>query len=88
MKFIGEPNLVVRFNPPIGLLKYVKFDENGEFSTDNERVIHRLMSRFDHVESSKKEEISKEKESPKPKKPKKSNKPKTEKKSKAKRGGK
>lgn len=47
--FIGEPNLVVRFNPPIGLIKHVKFDDKGEFTTDNERIINRFMSKFDSV---------------------------------------
>lgn len=46
---MGEPNLTVRFNPPIGTLKHVKFDENGEFTTDNERVIARFKHKFDSV---------------------------------------
>jgi len=47
IKFKGEPNLTVRFNPPIGLVKHVKFDDKGEFTTDNERIIKRFMSKFD-----------------------------------------
>lgn len=47
--FKGEPNLTVNFNPPIGLLKHVQFDENGEFTTDNERVIARFHHHFDSV---------------------------------------
>ena len=49
IKFKGEPNLTVRFNPPIGLVKHVKFDDKGEFTTDNERIIKRFMSKFDSV---------------------------------------
>ena len=49
IKFKGEPNLTVRFNPPIGLIKHVKFDDKGEFTTDNERIIKRFMSKFDSV---------------------------------------
>jgi hypothetical protein len=47
--FKAEPNLTVRFNPPIGLIKHVQFDEKGEYTTDNERIIQRFMSKFDSV---------------------------------------
>lgn len=47
--FKGQPNLVVRFNPPIGNIKHVKFNENGEFTTANERVIQRFMHHYDSV---------------------------------------
>jgi len=49
IKFKGQPNMLVRFNPPIGNIKYVRFDENGEFCTDNERIIKRFKHRFDSV---------------------------------------
>lgn len=47
--FKGEPNLTVNFNPPIGLLKHVQFNENGEYTTDNELVIKRFYHHFDSV---------------------------------------
>lgn len=47
--FKGEPGLLVRFNPPIGNIQHVRFDENGEFTTGNERIIKRFMHRFDSV---------------------------------------
>lgn len=48
-KFLGEPFRLVRFNPPLGNLHYVRFDENGEFVTDNERIIKRFSSKYDSV---------------------------------------
>lgn len=47
--FKGEPNLLVRFQPPIGNIQHVRFNEKGEFTTGNERVIQRFMHRFDSV---------------------------------------
>lgn len=47
--FKGEPNHLVRFYPPIGNVAYVRFDENGEYTTDNERIIQRFMHKFDSV---------------------------------------
>lgn len=47
--FKGEPNHLVRFYPPIGNIAYVRFDENGEYTTDNERIIQRFMHKFDSV---------------------------------------
>ena len=58
IKFKGEPNLTVRFNPPIGLVKHVKFDDKGEFTTDNERIIKRFMSKFDSVPNEEKKVYS------------------------------
>ena len=58
--FFGEPNLLVRFNPPIGNIQYVRFNEKGEFTTGNERVIGRFMHKFDSVPV--KTEILEEKE--------------------------
>lgn len=49
VKFIGEPFQLVRFNPPIGLLKYVRFDACGEYVTEDERVIKRFQHHFDSV---------------------------------------
>jgi hypothetical protein len=45
--FMADPNLTVRFNPPIGTIKHIQFDNKGEFTTDNERIIQRFMSHFD-----------------------------------------
>jgi len=58
--------MLVRFNPPIGNIKYVRFDENGEFKTDNERIIKRFKHKFDSVPV--KNEVEKEKPKEKPKK--------------------
>lgn len=49
VKFKGEPFQLVRFNPPIGLTKYVRFDENGEYVTEDERIIKRFHHHFDSV---------------------------------------
>lgn len=47
--FKGEPNLLVRFNPPIGNIKHVRFNADGEFTTGNERVIKRFEHKYDSV---------------------------------------
>jgi hypothetical protein len=47
--FTGDPNLLVRFNPPIGNIAHIRFNDKGEFTTGNERVIQRLMHKFDSV---------------------------------------
>jgi hypothetical protein len=47
--FTGDPNLLVRFNPPIGNIPHIRFNDKGEFTTGNERVIQRLMHKFDSV---------------------------------------
>lgn len=49
VKFKGTPNLLVRFNPPIGNIKHIRFDENGEYQTDNKRIIKRFSHKFDSV---------------------------------------
>lgn len=49
--FIGEPNLLVRLNPPIGNIKHVRFDVKGEFNTENELMIQRFHHRFDSCPS-------------------------------------
>lgn len=45
--FIGTPNMLVTLNPPIGNIKRVRFDNNGEFTTENERMITRFHHKFD-----------------------------------------
>lgn len=49
--FIGEPNMLVRLNPPIGNIKHVRFDAKGEFNTENELMIQRFHHRFDSCPS-------------------------------------
>jgi hypothetical protein len=46
MKFFAEPNLLVRLNKPIGLLKYIRFSELGEYYTENEVLIKKLKINF------------------------------------------
>lgn len=46
MKFIGTPNMIIRFNKPLGTLKYIKFDENGEYETSNEFIVRKLLPHF------------------------------------------
>lgn len=46
MKFIAEPNLLVKFAKPIGLLKYIKFNEKGEYETSNELIVKKLLPHF------------------------------------------
>lgn len=47
--FKGTPNMLVVLNPPIGTIKHVRFDANGEFTTDNERMIKRFHHKFDSI---------------------------------------
>ena len=46
MKFTAEPNLTVRLKPQLGLIKYIQFDENGNFETTNELLIKRCIPHF------------------------------------------
>jgi hypothetical protein len=46
MKIIGTPNLLVKFNKPLGTLKYIKFNDIGEYETENEAIIKRLSQNF------------------------------------------
>jgi hypothetical protein len=45
--FLGTPHMLVTLNPPIGNIKRLRFDENGEITTENERVIKRFHHKFD-----------------------------------------
>jgi hypothetical protein len=47
VKFIGEPHLLVNVKPPIGTIKHIRFDANGEFITEDERLITRMHHQFD-----------------------------------------
>lgn len=49
VKFMGAPHLLVNVNPPIGEIKHIRFDANGEFVTDNERLIRRMHHQFDSM---------------------------------------
>ena len=48
MKFYAEPNMLVRprKNGPYKRLKPFRFDENGEYETDNPLMIKALSKRF------------------------------------------
>jgi hypothetical protein len=46
MKFLAEPSLVVKLHKPVGLFKYVIFDENGEYETNNKKLQRKLMLHF------------------------------------------
>lgn len=52
MKYKGEANLLIRFNPPIGTIKHIKFDNDGYFVTDNEYIIKRMKNHFKSEDSS------------------------------------
>ena len=45
--FLGTPNMLVTLKPPIGNIKRVRFNHNGEFTTENERMIARFHHKFD-----------------------------------------
>lgn len=47
--FKGTPMMLVRLIPPVGTIKYVRFDDNGEFTTDNEQMITRFHHKFDSI---------------------------------------
>lgn len=54
MKFYGEPGLLVRNtrkNGPLKKWKGFRFDENGEYETDNKHVISLLQTKFKAVEA-------------------------------------
>lgn len=46
MKFYAEPNLVVKFQKPIGLIKYIVFNDKGVFETKDENLTKKLMTQF------------------------------------------
>lgn len=49
MIFIGEPNLLVRFNKnrlKLTKKKYIRFDNDGKYETDNPRLIKLLSAKF------------------------------------------
>lgn len=55
-KFFGQPNMMVKerkkkyFNGEIMYKPLFRFDEKGEYITDNEQLIEKLKSRFEHTE--------------------------------------
>jgi len=55
MKFLGEPNMLIRMNYRHGLLSYWKtvgrFDKDGVFETDDEKIIKRMQRNFPVSES-------------------------------------
>ena len=55
-KFFGEPNTLVKtrkrvlFQNEIKFKPLFRFDENGEYVTEDEHLIAKLKGRFDHME--------------------------------------
>jgi hypothetical protein len=56
MKFFGEPNLYVTDSKNNGRVLF-KFDENGEYATDDEKLINRLKHHFKHEEQTEEKEV-------------------------------
>ena len=54
-KFFGEPNMLVKgrkkvlFENAWQFKPLFRFDEKGEYVTDDEKLIEKLKSRFDHM---------------------------------------
>ena len=54
-KFFGEPNMLVKekkrtyFENTFQFKPIFRFDKNGEYITDNEKLIEKLKTRFRHV---------------------------------------
>lgn len=57
MKFYGPPNMLLRVRN-MKPIRAIRFDANGEFETENPRLIARLKTRFKYEEV--KEETQKE----------------------------
>lgn len=55
-KFFGKPNLLVTtkktqlFNNKVDYKPLFRFDENGEYETEDEKLIKKLKGRFDNLE--------------------------------------
>lgn len=55
-KFFGEPNMLVKtrkrvpFDTRIDFKPLFRFDDKGEYVTDDIHLIEKLKTRFDHVE--------------------------------------
>lgn len=49
MKFYGQPNMLIRINN-LKPYKSIRFNGNGEYETENTRLIARLKNRFKHEE--------------------------------------
>jgi hypothetical protein len=70
VKFKGQPNLLVRtkttqlYNNKVDYKPLFRFDDNGEYITEDEKLIKKLKGRFDHVEIKEDEIIPKEEEKP------------------------
>lgn len=56
MKFFGEPNMLVKerkrkpMSQEITVKPLFRFDEKGEYETNNERLIEKLKKKFKHEE--------------------------------------
>lgn len=51
MRYKGEPNLHVNFKKPIGTIRYIKFDNDGYYITDNEHIMKKLSQHFTSEDS-------------------------------------
>lgn len=60
MKFKGTPNLLVRLMRPIGNIRHIRFDAQGFYETENERLIKRLQHKFEMVTEETKEAAKEE----------------------------
>lgn len=70
VKFKGTPNQLictkhtVLYNNKVERKPLFRFDDNGEYVTEDEKLIKKLKGRFDHVEIKETEIIAKEEERP------------------------
>ena len=46
MKFYGTPNMLIRIKN-LKPYKFIRFDANGEYDTENPRLVARLKKRFE-----------------------------------------
>ena len=58
MKFYGTPNMLVRVKN-LKPFRSIRFDDKGEFETDNPRLIARLKTRFEFGEKTEPKEKKK-----------------------------
>lgn len=59
MIFAGTPNMLVRLRTPVGRIKFFRFDEKGQFTTDNKKLIKRVSQRYEIVPTTIEEPIVK-----------------------------
>lgn len=59
MKFYGPPNMLLRVRN-MKPIRAIRFDGNGEYETENPRLIARLKTRFEYEKEDPKEVIKEE----------------------------